>query len=104
MFMPKILESMLQGMYRSIIAPGLWNSILQTFGFYTNNLSFSMKAVENSDQKEIIYHSSVIDFDYDKFDQVLRTYTERQTILTSKEVISELFTFILFTKLYVSDF
>lgn len=75
-----------QGMNNSILAPGLWNSVLQTFGFYTTNLSFNIKVDSQTQSKEPVLHSSIIDFDHKAFDQVLRTYTEGQTILSSHEV------------------
>ena len=94
-FMTNILAYMLQGMNEQQLAPTLWNSILHTFGFYTKSLSsFSSltkytrpKLNENSSyiddcEREL----SIIDFDYQTFDDDLRMYVMRQKLFTSHEL------------------
>lgn len=104
MFMPQILNLLLEGMTNHVLAPVLWNSVLHTFGFYTKSLSFiakyqqpsnlllsindTKKMTNNIDSilKNSFRSSSTMDFDFFTFDEDLRTYLSRQKLFTSHEL------------------
>lgn len=104
MFMPHILNLMLEGMTNHVLAPVLWNTVLHTFGFYTKSISVIAKyqqssnlLLSNNDNKKMANNidailknpfqsPSAIDFDFITFDEDLRTYLSRQKLFTSHEL------------------
>nr|XP_027198097.1 uncharacterized protein LOC113792408 [Dermatophagoides pteronyssinus] len=105
-FMANILANMLTGMNEQKLAPILWNSILHTFGFYTKSLSsFSSSTITTAAAGKFVRPKfdennhgvtnnnnnnhcelSIIDFDYQTFDDDLRIYVLRQKLFTSHEL------------------
>ncbi|KAH9418195.1 Ectopic P granules protein 5 [Dermatophagoides pteronyssinus] len=84
-FMANILANMLTGMNEQKLAPILWNSILHTRRenlFGQSLMKIIMVSNNNNNNCEL----SIIDFDYQTFDDDLRIYVLRQKLFTSHEL------------------